>query len=116
MAKKITQEDLRKKIGKGAKVDSIVTPKPKKKPKPLIKEQVAEGLNETSRAITEMANVITGAFDIQSDQLAKKFEQIVNKEVVVNLPKQVKKGKKTHVFKVKRDHRGFIEEIIAKEI
>ena len=118
MAKKISQKDLKGKLGKGWEVDEVVKPVPKKKTKPLLKDQVVGGLNETSKAITKMATVIAGAFDKQNDQLAKKLEQIVDKKIVVTLPesKPVKVAKKTHRFKVKRDHRGFIEEIIAKEI
>lgn len=122
---KISQNDLKKKLNSGWEIEDIKKAKPKKKPKPLIREQVAEGIKEshdqTVRNISDLVDAMKNAFNLQSEatnDLKKQLQQVVDRKITVEMPPQreTKVAKKKWKFTVSRDGRGFIEDIIAEEI
>lgn len=121
---KISKHDLRKRLQSGDwRVSKVEKAKPKPKPKKLLKEQVAEEFatssNKTQEAITQLADAIRIAFDSQSkvtDSLEKRVTEVGDRKIIVEMPPSKASKKKSWKFTVQRDHRGFIENIIADEI
>jgi len=105
--KKVSQINLKKKIGNGWEVDSIEKPKPKKPKKPLMRDVIIEIMerssSETNKAISTMADSIGSFINAQPKERA----------VTVDIPKQ---GKKVWKFEVSRDKNGFIKDVIATEV
>ena len=113
--KTISQERLKNKVASGWEIDSITKAKPVKKPKKLIKDVISEGIKESSdantKAIAAMAKAMGKFLSAQSqsnDAMVKRLNSLSEPKIVA--PK-VQVGKKRWKFNVKRDHRGFIENI-----
>ena len=101
--KKISKKNLKAMREKGWSVSSVTKPKqkaaPKTEPKVAPKtEPKPPTIDATNRAIADMAIVVKAGF---------------SKDVVVKMPNDRKKEWK---FAVKRDKKGFIQEVTAKEM
>lgn len=106
--KKVSQKNLKKIIDAGWEVDEITSPKPKE---PLLKDMVAKSIDrvsvENQKVIGALAAKIEEFIDAQSNKKEKEMK------IKVEFPKS---KKKTWEFKVNRDGKGFIENVIAQEL
>jgi hypothetical protein len=120
---KITQRELKKRLGKGWEVETIEKAKPKAKPKKLLKDQIAEQMidsgRKTQETINQLADTIRATFEQQTevtDNLDKRITEVGDRKITVEMPPAKEGKKKKWKFHVQRDHRGFIENIIAEEL
>lgn len=106
--KKISRKGLDRIIDNGWEIDGVTPPEPKQ---PLLTDLVAEGIKEVSvenqKVVAAMAKSIAQFIAAQSAALEKKTEAVV---------KMPEGKKKTWEFKVTRDDKGFIKNVVAKEL
>jgi len=113
---KVSQRNLKKKLSDGWDVDKVDPPKPKKTPKPLLRDVIAEGIEKSSaesqKAIAAMAESISAFIKAQSK--AEPGEQVIKVEIPE--PKEEKRKKRTLELTIHRDRDLLMEKVIIKEI
>jgi len=118
--KTISQERLKDRVASGWEIDSVTKAKPVKKPKKLIKDVISEGIKESSDANTKAIAAMAKAMGMFLRAQSQSNDVMVKRLNILSEPKvaipEVRVGKKRWKFNVKRDHRGFIENMIAEEI